>query len=109
MVAPVTPSVMVVPEAETIEPIDPPLTPPRVKSPNAALLSVTAWSVVIAICVVETVAALEKTGEFASIPGAVPDAIVVISVPGFPAASFRVMLTGSAAASRMSSLPSTTV
>ncbi len=41
MVAPVTPSVMVVPETETIELIDSPLSPPRVKSANAALLSYT--------------------------------------------------------------------
>ncbi len=51
----------------------------------------------------------EKTGVFASIPGAAPHAISVISVPMFPAASFRVMLTGSASESRMLLLPSTTV
>jgi len=60
IVAPVTPSVIVVPETDTMEPIEPPDTPPSVKSPNAAELSDTDWSTVIAICVVDTVAALEN-------------------------------------------------
>ena len=38
IVAPVIPSVMVVPETETIEPIEPPDTPPSVKSPADAEL-----------------------------------------------------------------------
>ena len=57
----------------------------------------------------DVVAALENVGELASTPGAVPDAIVVISVPAFPAESCSVMDTGSAPESDLSVFPSTTV
>jgi len=43
---------------------------------------------------------------FASIPGAVPAATVVIVVPMLPAGSFNVILTGNAAASETSLSPS---
>ena len=76
---PVRPSVTVVPETETIELTVVPATPLSVKSPNAAELLDTFWSTVNAICVVETVAPLEKTGESASIPGADPDDGVVVN------------------------------
>ena len=48
-------------------------------------------------------------GELASTPGAVPDAIVVMAVPAFPAESCSVMDTGSAPESALSVFPSTTV
>ena len=51
----------------------------------------------------------ENTGAFASIPGAVPAAMLVSVLLGLPAASFSVMLTGSIAASEMFVFPSTTV
>ena len=51
----------------------------------------------------------DMDGELASTPGAVPDAIVVISVPAFPAESCSVMDTGSAPESDLSVFPSTTV
>ena len=109
IVAPVTPRVMAVLETETIEPIEPLVTPPNVKSPNAAELSDTDWSTVIAICEVETVAALENVGEVASIPGAVPDAIDVISIPELLEESCNVIDTVTADASETSPSPSPTV
>ena len=52
---------------------------------------------------------ISTVGELASTPGAVPDAIVVISVPAFPAESCSVIDTGSAPESARSVFPSTTV
>ena len=49
IVASMTPSVMSVPATDTMEPIEPPATPPSVKSPNAAALSAIFWSAVITI------------------------------------------------------------
>ena len=99
------------PAVDTIEAIEPPDTPPSVKSPNATVLSVMDVSIVTAICVVERVCALLNTGEFASTPGADPATTVAARVlDAFELESIKMMLYGKPSVeSSMSVFPSTTV